>query len=835
MKHFFKLFLSVSFVLSFAPAAFFGESLLMLDDFESKRYVNKLGGGGGAWEKFPYDTAEYCHSSFVDETWNGQQNTVLRLQYSATDFDYNGYYTKLNGLDLRPYQEITFWIRGGKEFRPSTVKLQIKTILRSAYFYVTGITDKWQRITIPFSSFENFGNINEWKRASELIIVFEGQKTGSAGGVAYFDDLAFKSSDEYYVKWSDIVKKDNEALQTELDRVASLPDDQLLDYIERATFDYFWYQVSPVTYLVKDRSTVSSCASTGATGFGLTALCIAAERKWITKKQAEYRVIKTLEAIKNLVEGKNGFHYHWINHHNGRRDGTSEVGSVDDALMFGGVLTCREYFGNKKIKQLADDIFLAVDWNWMLGDDPTPGTLYMGWSPEGEFSKFIRWDMFAEETMMYLMAIGTPVNPIPEKCWDAFGRPVKDYYGHKYMYHDGESMFVYTYSHCWVDYRNKHDKYGDYWKNAQVAISSNRTFCQNNADKFKTYKEGFWGISACDGPRSYAGYGAVYGMHDGTIPPYSLCAAVPYVPELAIPTIRKLLKEHGTRVWGPYGFVSAFNLDQDWFAVEHIGIDMGVSMLMIENYRTGFVWKYFMRNPYIREGLKKAGFKNGTKDLDFAYLQDLQKKREKAEDAKSMNAPRMTPQVDGDLSDWQGKLVSYDVKKDLEFGEILGPEDLAGSFGMAWDENNLYFAADITDDKMLASENPAEVYRGDCIELYLDTKTKGKNFAWGDKEYFQIGLAPGCSLNRPMAYAWFQNGEQPGSIKMTSKKTAKGYTIEVAITAKFLNFDLKAGQEIGMSPALHDLDKTEGGDKKLQWWFRKMAGRITLGIVKLTE
>lgn len=811
------------------------EELRVLDDFESRRWVNKLGGGAGAWEKFPLDTAEYCHATFADEPWNGAPNTVLRLQYSASDYDYNGYFSKLNGLDLRPYQGITFWIRGGREFRPQSVKVQVKTIFRTANCYVTGITDQWKKVYVPFSKFENFGDHNEWKRCSELVIVFEGQKVKSPGGVAYFDDIAFKASDEHYAKWSKKVNAENEAVRKELIRISELPEDQLLDYIERKTFDFFWYQVSPVTYLVKDRSTVTSCASTGATGFGLTGICIAVERKWISRKQAERRVIKTLEAIKNLVEGRNGFHYHWINHHNGRRDGTSEVGSVDDALMFGGVLTCREYFSNKKIKQLADDIFLAVDWPWMLGDDPTPGTLYMGWSPESGFGKFIRWDMFAEETMMYLMALGSPTFPLSEKSWHAFGRPVKDNEGYKYMYHDGESMFVYTYSHCWVDYRNKHDQYGDYWKNAQTAIKSNILFCRNNADKYRTYREGYWGISACDGPRAYAGYGAVYGMHDGTIPPYSMCAAVPYIPETAIPTIRKLLREYGPRVWGPYGFVSAFNLDQNWFAVEHIGIDMGVTMLMIENYRTGFVWKYFMRNPYIQEGMKKAGFKNGTKELDFAYLQDLQRKREKTEEARSMNAAKMTPQVDGDLSEWKGKLITYDSKKDLEFGEILSPEDLEGWFGMSWDSGNLYFAAEITDDKMLATENPAEIYRGDCIELYLDTKTKGKNFAWGDKEYYQIGLAPGCSLGRPIAYAWFQNGEQPGSIKMASKKTAKGYTIEVAIAAKFLNFELAAGKEIGMSPALHDLDKTEGGDKKLQWWFRKMAGRIQLGMVKLTE
>ncbi|MFH1368572.1 MAG: glucoamylase family protein [Elusimicrobiota bacterium] len=817
------------------PRPLHAEATKLIDDFEAKRWVNKLNGTMGAWEKYPFDTAEYCRASFVDEPWNGQPNTALRLLYSAYFYDYNGYFTKLNGFDIRPYQGLVFWAKGGQEFKPVPFKIEIRNNYHTMFYYVESLTKEWQRFTVPFDKFENYSKISDWDEVNEMVFVFEGRKTKPSGGSLFLDDLTLYSSDEYFEKMNAEINDENEAKKKEFEEISHLPEDELLDFIQKKTFDYFWYEASPVTYLVKDRSTLSSSASTGATGFGLTALCIGVERKWITKRQAETRVVKTLEALKDMVAKENGYFYHWVKSHTGRRDGVSEVSSVDTALLIGGVLTVREYFSSRKIRKLADEIFQAIDWPWMFGMDQSSGTLLMGWDPESGFDKYIRWDMFAEEMMMYLLALGSPTHPIPDACWHAFGRPVKDYYGNKYIYHDGESMFVYTYSHAWVDFRNRHDQYADYFKNSQSAIRSNFEFCRNNADKFKTYREGYWGISASDGPRAYAGYGAVYGMHDGTIPPYSLCAAVPFTPDIAIPAIRKLLAEYGPRVWGKYGFVSAFNLDQEWFATEHIGIDEGIILLMIENYRTGFVWKKFMSNPYIQSGMKKAGFRQGEKELDFVYMEELQRNMEKTEEARKMLIGRFSPKIDGDLSDWEGKLTAYDNKGDLEYGEISSKDDLSGSIGMAWDENYIYFAANVTDDKLMATENPAEIYRGDCIELYLDTKTKGKNFAWGDQEYFQIGLAPGCALGRPIAYAWFQNGEQSNSIRIQSNKTEKGYTLEVAIKADFLRMRPELGNEIGMSAALHDLDKTEGGDKKLNWWFKKSAGRIQLGMVKLAE
>jgi hypothetical protein len=813
------------------------EIVKLVDDFESKRPGNQLNGITAAWQKNPRDSGQYCRVSWVDDDRDGGRSSALRLLYSASSYEYTGYSSKLNGFDIRPYQGITFWARGGREFEPVPFKVEFRNNYRSLYHYVFNLTRQWQKITIPFTKFSNFGKIDEWDNVSELVFVFEGRSTKPVGGCLYLDDVGFYSSDDNFKLMTARIKKEDELKKAEFERIAALPDDELLDFIERKTFGYFWDEASPYTYLVLDRSTLTSAASTGATGFGLTALCIGTERRWISRSQAERRVLKTLEIINNQVEGKNGFYYHFVKPHDGRREGTSEISSVDTALLLGGVLTCREYFSNNRIKKLADEIFKKIDWQWMLGTDPAPGTLLMGWDPEYGFEKYIRWDMFAEGTMMYLLAMGSPTHPLPPGAWDAFARPVKDYKGEQYMYHDGESMFVYAYSHSWVDYRNKHDKYADYWQNSASAVRANKKFCENYADRFKTYRDGYWGISASDGPDGYAGYGAVYGMNDGTIPPYSLCMSVPLAPDIALPAIRKLLREQGPKIWGRYGFVSAFNLDRNWFSTEHVGIDEGIILQMIENYRSGFVWKYFMRNPYIKAGMRKAGFENGPRKLNFAYLQELQKKREKVSDTKILSARRLTPSIDGNLSEWEGNLVEFDADKDREYGSISSPADFAAAFGMTWDDKNLYFAANVTDNKIVARELPAEIYKGDCIELYLDTKTKGKNFLWGDKEYYQIGFAPDCSLGKPVSWSWFQGGEQAQNVKMIGKRAENGYTIEASISMAFIAQQARAGEELGMSVSIHDLDaeKNDGTDKKLTWCFKKVGSRFVLGTVTLAE
>ena len=833
------LFLGLSFNICGAYAEE-GQVTFLIDDFEAKRWVNLIGGPCSSWEADPYKASEYCRASFNEDERGSRKTTALRLQYNLNKTDYNGYYTKLNGFDLRPYKYLTLWIKRSEKFYPNVFKIEIKSNTKTAFYRYT-FTDsdvEWTRLEIPLEKFYNFGKIDNWKQANELTIVFEGRQTKPASGVLYIDDIGFSSPVSFYNRQAALIEKEAGKKNKEMRKLASLPEDELLDLISQKTFDYFWLEASPVTGLIKDRNTLYSAASMGATGFGLTALCIGAERKWITPQEAYNRVVKTLKSLRDIAAKEHGFFYHWVNSHTGKRDGRSEVSSVDTALLLGGVLTVREYFPQPEIKELADEVYRNIQWSWMMGDDVDSGLLYMGWSPEDGFKKFIRWDMFAEEMMMYLLGMGSPTYPLPAQSWHSFVRPVKQYDKEAYLYHDGESMFVYTYSHAWVDFRDKHDAYADYWLNSAEAIKANYRVCMDNKNKLKTYKEGYWGISACDGPQGYAAYGALYGMNDGTIPPYSLCAAVPFVPELAIPSIRSLLANYGYRVWGKYGFVSAFNLDKDWFSTEYIGIDEGIILLMIENYRSGFVWKTFMANPYIKAGMDKAEFQAGTKKLDIALLQKLQEEREKALDKETRKMlgyhAKEDIKLDGDLQEWEN-LTQFSLDKDIEFGEISGPDDLSASFGFQWDEEYLYFAIDVTDNEIAARESKGDIYRGDGVEVYLDFKTKGRNLVWGDKENFQIGLVPDSITGQPAKWAWFQDMDPKDNVKLAVNKSEKGYTMEAAIKWSFLSQKPQPGLAFGASVAVHDVDSNTRADKKLNWWFKKSAGNIRLGEMSLVE
>jgi hypothetical protein len=817
---------------------------LLLDDFEKRKWQNLIGGACGSWEKDPFDSSEFCRASFSEDFRAGNTTSVLRLQYGLRYGSYNGFFSNLYGMDLRPYTHVSLWVKRSPKRYPEVFKIELKTDRYNMYYRCEFPTTavEWVHLQLPLTNFTEFGKIDRWKAMKEMTIVFEGMWTDPRWGVVYFDDIGFSAPKEHYDKQVAFIEEDTRRIKEEMARISELPEDDLLELISHKTFDYFWYEASAVTGLTKDRGVRHGAASTGATGFALTAICIAIERGWITYEQGLQRTLKMLKALKYDTAQERGFWMHWVNAHTGERDGRSELSSVDSALCLGGVLTAREYFKEEEVKKLADDIYLAVDWNWMMGEDDGSGTLYMGWNPEHGFKDFIKWDMFAEEMIMYLLGLGSPTHPLPEKSWESFARPVKTYAGETYINHDGESMFVYVYSQCWIDFRDKHDKYADYFKNSAAAIRSNYKFCMANADKFRTYREGYWGISASDGPRGYAAFAALYGMHDGTIPPYSMCGAMPYAPELALPGIRSLIKNYGHKVFGEYGFTSAFNLDYNWFATESIGIDQGMILLMIENYRSGFVWDTFMKNPYIQKGMERAGFKPGTKDLDVDYLHELQRKREELGLAKGVKhydiaRAKAPPKLDGELAEWPDAMFYvYDNDEDKEYGEIVNEVDFGARFAFQWDAENLYLLLDVTDDELLANEPRKEIYRGDCTEFYIDFITQGKNFIWGDSNNFQIGFAPNSAEKRPASWSWFQDRDPDGHIQLAMKKTPKGYVIESAIPWTFLNQKPEPGMIFGASLAIHDLDsKMRAMDKKLNWCFRKVAGRIGLGELKLLE
>ncbi len=388
-------------------------------------------------------------------------------------------------------------------------------------------------------------------------------------------------------------------------------DDRFLEDVEQANFLYFWEQASPETGLVKDRCKVNGpddtvVASIAATGFGLTALCIGHKRGYLGLAEARNRALVTLRFLWKELATHRGFFFHYANVKTGERMWESEISSVDTAILLCGVLTCRKYFEpHSEISRLAYDIFNRVDWTW-LSEDTT--LLSGGWAPEMGFLSY-RWQSYSELMMMYLLGLGSLTHPLHPKAWTAWKRTTFEYDGLRYI-GSFAPLFVHQYSQAWFDFRDKRDRYADYFHNSVIATEAHRRFCLELAAQFPDYSEALWGITASDSQKGYVVWGGppAIGPIDGTVVPSAAGGSIPF---LAQPSMRVLrtIKDRYPKAWSRYGFVNAFNPLQDWYDPDAIGIDTGITMLMAENARTGFVWRTFMKNLEAQRGMRLAGFK----------------------------------------------------------------------------------------------------------------------------------------------------------------------------------------------------------------------------------
>jgi hypothetical protein len=403
----------------------------------------------------------------------------------------------------------------------------------------------------------------------------------------------------------------------EVEQLLTLDDQQLIEAVARETFDYFWLEANSETGLVKDRSTPDSVSSIAATGFALAALPIGIDRGWISYEEGYERARITLESfINGEVQGRNGFFYHFVDMQTGERAWNSELSSIDTGLLVAGALVSGQYFAGTEVQSLANQVYANVEWDWMLaGGD----LLRMGWLPEREFLQ-ATWDHFDESLILYVLAIGSPTHPIPASAWDLWRRPVR--LTGEYIYLPGEPLFVYQYPQAFLALRGLEDAYANYWNNTVRACERSYQFAADSAVHYRTYSNGVWGISASDGPSGYRAYGASEVNHDGTIAPYASVSCLPFTPEIALSGMRALLTEFGANVWREYGFVSAINADQNWYSVDHIGIDQGDILLMLANAQDGFVWELFMANQPIQTGLDRMGFieSSGEYAITPAYL-----------------------------------------------------------------------------------------------------------------------------------------------------------------------------------------------------------------------
>ena len=397
-----------------------------------------------------------------------------------------------------------------------------------------------------------------------------------------------------------------------------------LDQIARRACRYFWEQADPHTGLVRDRARLDrrpdnahhrDVASIAATGFGLTGLAIAADRGWLPVQAARQRARRTLRFLLHHAPQEQGWFYHFLNLHTGRRAWQSEVSSIDTALLMAGVLTVGEAWDDRELRQLAATLYRRMNFPWMLAGDRY--LLSHGWTPEKGFIPY-RWNNYSEASILYFLAIGSPSFPIPAGAWYAWKRSWVNYAGFRYIA-GAAPLFIHQYSQAWMDLRGRRETMGDridYFENSQIATRAQRMFCMRLHARFRDYGPRAWGLTASESAHGYVAWGGPpVGHHplqpfpDGTLVPCAPAGSLMFLPRECLECLENLYQKYGreTGIWGVYGFCDAFNPLTGWRSPHVLGIDQGISLLSAANARDGMVWRWFMRQDTMQNALNRTG------------------------------------------------------------------------------------------------------------------------------------------------------------------------------------------------------------------------------------
>jgi hypothetical protein len=418
-------------------------------------------------------------------------------------------------------------------------------------------------------------------------------------------------------------------------------DELMLDSIQQKTFLFFLNENHPEWGIVKDRTAEWAPASIASTGFGLPCFAIGAERKWITREEAAGITLKILNFFYNSVQsdGKNvtgykGFYYHFLAMDSGTRTWKCELSSVDTGLLMMGIIFARNYYNldnetEKQIRGLAGKLLGRIDWDFMqmppTGD--FANTISMGWTPENGKHN-MGWTGYNEALFLYILAAGTGMKNAKQSfnAWLSTYKWETPYEGLSHVAFP--PLFGHQFSQAFIDFRSLGDLYMKekgigYFENSRRATYVQRRYAIDNPHGWVGYDSLCWGVTACDGPTEkynfddkkflgYAGRGSAgpdYNyFDDGTIAPYGPLTSIPFAPEIVIPTARNMIEKYGDKLWGKYGFYDSFNLTAGWYDNDCIGIDQGPMLIMIENFRTGLVWNYMMKDEIIQTGLGRLGF-----------------------------------------------------------------------------------------------------------------------------------------------------------------------------------------------------------------------------------
>ena len=402
---------------------------------------------------------------------------------------------------------------------------------------------------------------------------------------------------------------------TSIPKRISEADDAFLEDLSYRAFRFFSEHADPQTGLVLDRVRTNGTAIPGRslevasialTGFALTAMCIASNRRWADPNQLRERVRRTLRYLAYEQEHVRGWYYHFVNRTSGERVWNSELSTIDTALLLAGAITAQQYYrDDAEIAALAADIYRRTDFRWML--DTRTGLLHMGWSPEKGLIN-AEWSAYDEQAILYVLGIGSPTHPIPAACWYRFARPLMEAYGYKFVGHG--PLFTHQYSQAWLDLAGVRDGppfHIDYFQNSVAATYAHRAYCLSLRGFNSTYSEHLWGITASDSDIGYVIWGEPLSRRgvDGTVVPCAAGGSLMFAPEICLPTLRFMRNNFGEYVYGRYGFADAFNPQTLWVDPDVVGMDVGITLLSAENLRSGSIWRWFQRSPNIRRATEQ--------------------------------------------------------------------------------------------------------------------------------------------------------------------------------------------------------------------------------------
>ena len=412
------------------------------------------------------------------------------------------------------------------------------------------------------------------------------------------------------------------------DRPKDLSDSALLDLVQKQTFNYFWEFAHPVSGMARERSNSAygygnETVTTGGTGFGIMSVIVAADRKWISRDTAAKFLLKMVLFLYK-ADSYHGAFPHWMNGATGktipfsRKDDGADL--VETSYLMQGLLCARQYFNENnrvesELRNRINGLWNDVEWNWFTrgGED----VLYWHWSVNNGWAMNFPVRGFNECLIMYVLAASADRYPVPSSVYHRgwaqsnFFKNGKTFYGHflPLGFDYGGPLFFSQYSFMGLNPTGLQDRYANYWEQNKNHTLINHDYCVDNPKKFKGYGADCWGLTAGD---TYDGYNAYSPTNDeGTIAPTAALSAFPYTPEYSMKALKHFYYDLGDKIWSQYGFTDGFNETRDWYAKSHLAIDQGPIIVMIENYRSGLLWKLFMNCPEIQRGLKKLDFKTG--------------------------------------------------------------------------------------------------------------------------------------------------------------------------------------------------------------------------------